>query len=76
MTTKVQEATTHRPINRTARLLWSLLAVIAIAATVTAVVLVTTGSAAQPNPAGTGNGGAHGHVTTNQCVPSRYIHPC
>jgi hypothetical protein len=79
MTTRVHEPIVHRPIKRTAKFIWTLLAVTALAAAVTVVVLLTTGTSnTHPNGPTTvvGHGGSGGHVATDQCRPTHVVHPC
>ena len=80
MTTRVHEPIVHRPIKRTAKFIWTLLAVAAFAAAVIVVVLLTTGTGNNSHPAGpgavVGNGDAGGHVQIDQCRPTHVVHPC
>lgn len=76
MTTHVHGLIAHRPIQRPAKLIWTVLAVVALAVVVTVVVLTTRHHAQPLAPDRGGNSVIHGQAWNADCVPTRVIHPC
>jgi hypothetical protein len=64
--------------HRTATLIWAAIAVLALAVLAAVLVLVSTRD--DTAPAAPVNGGAnptsHRQVTSNDCGPTRIVHPC
>jgi hypothetical protein len=80
MTAHVQDVIVTRPNHRTAKLIWNAVALVtlAVAFIVTLVVLLNTNTdQAQSNPpAGGNNAGTSVSQVTNDCGPTRVVHPC
>jgi hypothetical protein len=75
MTAHVQDSFVTRPAHRTVRLIWTVLAVLALAATVL-IVLLSTGSS-EKSQSGPGKAvPTIGQVAPNPCAPNHVIHPC
>jgi hypothetical protein len=79
MTAHVQGTIATRPSHRTAKLTWNAVALVtlAVAFVVTLVVLLNTNTdQAQSTPTTGGGLGTHQSQFTNDCGPTRIVHPC
>jgi hypothetical protein len=78
MTAQLQDFIAIRPTRRTAKLIWTGLAIAALAVVAFVVVQMSIGSSHHAQPTAPPKAGVShaGNIPANDCVPGRVVRPC